>query len=129
MADSREDIVRQGYKAFSSGDMDTLGSLYTDDVVQSMGGNNQFSGEHKGRDKVLALYGGLFEASGGTFSVDLKSVETKGDKVVSVHGSHAERDGKTLDDEESIAFSFSGDKVSRLDVTSKDQAAQDAFWG
>lgn len=129
MADSKEDIVRQGYKAFSEGNMDTLGSLYTDDVVQSMGGSNQFTGEHKGRDNVLALYGALFEASGGTFSVDLKSVETKGDKVVSVHRSKAERDGKTLDIGESIAFSFAGDKISRLDVTSDDQAAQDAFWG
>ena len=128
MGDSKEDIIRKGYGAFSAGDMETLGGLYTDDVVQSMGGNNQFSGEHKGRDGVLALYGRLFEASGGTFSVALESLETKGDKVVSVHRSTGQRDGKTLDVEESITFSFAGDKVSRLDVTSADDAAEDAFW-
>jgi len=129
MAESKEDTVRRGYKAFGEGDMETLGSLYTPDVVQRQPGNNQLSGEHKGVDNVLGLYGQLFELSGGTFSVDLKSVKTEGDKVVTVHHAKAEREGKTLDADESIEFTFSGDKISRLDMTYTDQAAEDAFWG
>ena len=129
MADSKEDIIRRGYKAFGEGDMETLGSLYSPDVVQSQPGNNQTSGEHKGVDNVMALYGKLFELSGGTFSVDLKSVKTQGDKVVSVHRATGKREGKALDVDETIEFTFSGDKISRLDLTSADQAAEDAFWG
>ncbi|MCJ7436835.1 MAG: nuclear transport factor 2 family protein [Acidimicrobiia bacterium] len=130
MAESKEDIIRRGYKAFGEGDMDTFrSSIYTPDVVQHMPGSNQISGEHKGVDNVLGLYGQLFELSGGTFAVDLKSVKTQGDKVVSVHRAKAEREGKTLDADETIEFTFSGDKVSRLDLTSADQAAEDAFWG
>ena len=128
MAESKEDTVRRGYQAFSEGDMETLGSLYTDDVVQTMPGKHLLSGEYPGRDNVLGLYGKLFELSGGTFKVELKSVKTEGDKVVSVHHTQAERGGKTLSDDESIAFTFSGDKISRLDVTPGDQAAVDAFW-
>jgi hypothetical protein len=94
-----------------------------------MPGNNQLSGEHKGRDDVLGLYGKLFELSGGTFAVDLKSVETKGDKVLATHGTKAQRDGKTLADTETIEFTFDGDKISRLDLTTEDEAASDAFWG
>jgi ketosteroid isomerase-like protein len=109
--------------------MQTLGSLYTDDVVQSMPGNNQLAGEHKGRDNVLALYGKIFELSGGTFAIDLESVEAKGDKVVARHGTKGERDGKTLADIETIEFTFDGDKISRLDLTSDNDAARDAFWG
>jgi hypothetical protein len=129
MADSKEDIIRRGYQAFGEGDMETLGSLYTPDVVQREPGNNQTSGEYKGVDSVMGLYGMLFELSGGTFAVELKSVKTEGDKVVTVHGAKAEREGKTLDVDQSIEFSFSGDKVSVLDVSSSDQAAEDAFWG
>lgn len=128
MAESKEDIVRRGYAAFGTGDMETLGGLYTDDVVQTMPGKNQVSGEYKGRDNVIGLYGKLFELSGGTFSAELKSVKTDGDKVVSVHRSQGERGGKTLSDDESIAFTFDGDKISRLDVTAGDQAAVDDFW-
>jgi uncharacterized protein len=128
MSDTKEDTVRKGYKAFSEGDMTTLGSLYTDNVVQTMPGKNQISGEYQGRDNVLALYGKLNELSGGTFAVDLKSVKADGDKVVSEHSAKAEHGGKTLDDNETIAFTFDGDKISRLDLTTSDVAAQDAFW-
>jgi uncharacterized protein len=129
MADSKEDIIRRGYKAFGEGDMETLGSLYAPDVVQRMPGNNQISGDYNGVDNVIGLYGQLFELSGGTYAVDLKSVKTQGDKVVSVHRAKAEREGKTLDADETIEFTFSGDKISRLDLTFSDQAAVDAFWG
>lgn len=128
MAESKEDIIRRGYKAFGEGDMETLGSLYTPDVVQRQGGNNQTAGEYKGVDNVMGLYGKFFELSGGTFAVDLKSLKTEGDKVVTVHHATGEREGKTLDVDESIEFTFSGDKVSLLDVSSPDQAALDAFW-
>jgi ketosteroid isomerase-like protein len=130
MADSKEDIIRRGYQAFGEGDMETFRSIiYTPDVVQRQAGNNQTSGEYKGVDNVLGLYGQLFELSGGTFSVDLKSVKTQGDKVVTVHHAKGQREGKTLDADETIEFTFSGDKVSRLDLTYADQAAEDAFWG
>ena len=112
MAESKEDIIRRGYKAFGEGDMETLGSLYTPDVVQVQPGKNQTSGEYKGVDNVIGLYGKLFELSGGTFSAELTSVKTEGDKVVTVHRAKGEREGKTLDADESIAFTFSGDKIS-----------------
>jgi len=129
MAGSKEDIVRQGYRAFGEGDMDTLRSIMTSDVVHSVPGNNQTAGEHKGIDEVLGLYGQLFELSGGSLSVDLKSVTTQGDKAVAVHHAKAERDGRSLDTDETLEFSFSGEKISRLDETTADQAAEDAFWG
>jgi len=129
MSESKEDIIRRGYQAFGEGDMETLRSIYTPDVVQNQPGENQLAGEHTGVDNVLALYGRLFEMSGGTFAVTLKSVTTEGDKVVAVHSAKGEREGKTLDTDETIEFTFSGDKVSRLDVTSADQDAEDAFWG
>jgi hypothetical protein len=61
--------------------------------------------------------------------VDLTSVKTQGDKVVSVHHAKGKREGKTLDADETIEFTFSGDKISRLDVGYADEAAEDAFWG
>lgn len=124
-----EDTVRRGYKAFGEGDMETFRSIYVADVVQSQPGHNQTSGEYKGVDDVLGLYGRLFELSGGTISVELKSVKTLGDKVVTVHGIKGQRDGKRLDADESIEFTFSGDKVCRLDLTYLNEAASDAFWG
>jgi uncharacterized protein len=129
MADSKEATVRRGYQAFSEGDLDTLRSIMTPDVVHTVPGHNRTSGEHKGIDDVLGLYGQFFELTGGSLSVDLKSVSAQGDKVVAVHRAKASRDGRTLDTEETLEFSFAGDKISRLDESYSDEAAEDAFWG
>ena len=94
MADSKEDTIRRGYKAFGEGDMDTFRAIYTPDVVHSQPGHNLTSGDHEGVEKVLGLYGQLFELSGGTITVDLKSVKPQGDKIVAVHHTTAQRDGK-----------------------------------
>ena len=127
MAD-KENTVRRGYQAFGEGDMEHFRGIYVPDVVQRQPGNNQTS-EYKGVDNVLGLYGRFFELSGGTFSVELTSVKTQGDKVVTVHHAKGAREGKTLDADETIEFTFSDDKISRLDVGYTDEAAEDAFWG
>ena len=127
MAD-KEDTVRNGYKAFGEGDMEHFRAIYTPDVVQRMPGHNQISGEHEGVDNVLGLYVKLSELTGGTFSVELTSVKTQGDNVVTVHHAKGEREGKTLDVDETIEFTFSGEKISRLDVGYTDEAAENAFW-
>ena len=49
--------------------------------------------------------------------------------VVAVHHAKGERDGEFLDTDETIEFTFSGDRISRLDLGYSDQAAEDAFWG
>ena len=75
---ANEDTIRKGYDAFGRGDMDTLRSLMTPDVVQSVPGDTPVSGEHKGVDAVLGYYAELSEMTGGTLSVDLQSVKDDG---------------------------------------------------
>jgi uncharacterized protein len=126
---SNEDTVRQGYDAFSKGDMDTLRSIMTPDVVQSVPGESQVSGEHKGVDNVLGYYGTLFELTGGTLNVDLQSVTAEGaDKVVAVHKLSAQRGDKSYNRDETLNFTFAGGKISRLDEEHADQAAFDDFF-
>jgi ketosteroid isomerase-like protein len=129
MAHPNEEIVRQGYKAFGEGDMDTLRSLFAPDAVHQATGNNPLSGDYKGVDAILGYYGQLFERSGGTFSAELKTVTAEGDDtVVATHRNKGERDGKTLDQDETLTFTISGGKFTRLVEKHSDPAANDAFW-
>ncbi|MGI8795943.1 MAG: nuclear transport factor 2 family protein [Acidimicrobiia bacterium] len=129
MAHPNEDLVRKGYDAFGKGDMDTLRSLFAPDAVHNATGNNPLSGEYKGVDDILAFYGKLFELSDGTFTAELKSVKVEGDdKVVATHRDTAQRDGKTLDQDETLTFTISGGKFTRLEEKHSDQAKYDAFW-
>ena len=131
MTHPNEELVRKGYKAFGEGDMDTLGSLYAPDAVHSVPGNNPLSGDYKGVAEILGFYGQLFELSGGTFKVELKSTKAEGDDtVVATHRGTGQRDGKTLDQDQTLTFTISDGKVTHL-VDSASESAQatfDAFW-
>ena len=126
---ANEDTVRRGYEAFGRGDMDTLRSIMTPDVVQSVPGKSKVSGEHKGADDVLGYYGTLFEMTGGTLKAELQSATDEGaDKVVAVHHLTAQRQGKSYDQNEKLTFTFAGGKIARLDEAHPDQAAFDSFF-
>jgi uncharacterized protein len=132
MASSNEDLIRRGYAAFGAGDMDTLTSLMAEDVVHAIPGNNRFTGEHKGTDELTALYNQLFVVSGGTYAARLLSVEeVSPGTVVSRHRGTAEREGRTLDTEETLTFTIRDGKITRIDssFSPEDEAAEDAFWG
>lgn len=129
MAHQNEEIVRRGYKAFSTGDMATLGELMAPDVVVNVPGNNLISGEFSGQEAVFARYGKLFALSGGTMNAELEDVQVEGDsRVVATHHATAEREGKSLDVRQMLAFTIEDGKIVRVDESSTDQAAQDAFW-
>jgi uncharacterized protein len=126
---SNEDTVRKGYEAFGQGDMDTLRSMMTPDVIQSVPGKSQVSGDHKGVDNVLGYYATLFELTGGTLKAELQSATAEGaDKVVAVHKLSAQRGGKSYDRDETLTFTLTGGKISRLDERHSDQAAFDDFF-
>ena len=129
MANANEDLVRQGYKAFGEGDMDTLRSLFAPDAVHVAPGNNPLAGEYKGVDAIFGYYGKLFELSDGTFTAELESMKVEGDdSVVATHRDKAKRGDKTLDQDETLTFTISGGKFTRLVESRSDQAAYDAFW-
>lgn len=129
MAHANEDLVRQGYKAFGEGDMDTLRSMFAPDAVHVATGNNPLAGEYKGVDAILGYYGKLFELSDGTFSAELETIKVEGDdSVVATHRDKAKRGDKTLDQDETLTFTISGGKFTRLVENRSDQAAYDAFW-
>jgi uncharacterized protein len=129
VAHPNEEIVRQGYKAFGEGDMDTLRSLYAPDAVHVAAGDNPLSGEYRGVDDILGYYGKLFELSDGTFRAELQTVSVEGDdKVVALHRDKGQRGGMTLDQDETLTFTLSDGKITRLEENHSDPATYDAFW-
>ena len=78
MATANEQVVRDGYTAFSAGDMDALRDLMVPDMVHNVPGDNLISGDYKGIDNILGLYGKLFELTDGTMSVTLNSATREG---------------------------------------------------
>jgi ketosteroid isomerase-like protein len=87
------------------------------------------SGEFKGRDSILGMYGKIAELTNGTYSVAVEQTFTDGNgTVVVVHRQTAERNGKRLDNRQALVFRIVGGKVVSLTDTSDDIAIDDDFY-
>ncbi|QOV38385.1 nuclear transport factor 2 family protein [Streptomyces ferrugineus] len=122
-------LVRKGYEAFQRGDMDTLRGLMTADCAQHIPGSHPLSGDFKGQDAILQMYGRLFEETSGTFTAQLRDVFVDGrGHAVALHHVTADRGGKRYDADETHVFRIVGDKMTDLDLCIPDIDASNDFW-
>lgn len=121
-------LVRRGYAAFNTGDVDTLRTLLSPDVVQHVPGTSEVAGSHKGIDAVLGYYGRLAELTDGTFRAHLVDVFGDGHgHVTALHQTTATRAGVTRVARGTILFTFLGDRATDLLEMHEDVPADDAF--
>lgn len=123
------ETIRKGYAAFSSGDMDTLMSLYHDDAVHIVPGASKVSGAHKGKEGILGLYVKLFELSGGTLRIQLEHVLSDGgNRVVAIHTSSVAKDGEKFTQTEALLFTLVDGKVAEIQDFFSDIALNDRLF-
>jgi ketosteroid isomerase-like protein len=122
-------LVRRGYAAFNSGDVDTLRQVMARDVVHHVPGTGPLAGTYKGIDAVLGYYGKLAEMTGGTFRAHLLDVHGDGQgHATALHQFTATRNGSTRVGRGSILFTVLGDRATDLLELHADLPGDDAFW-
>src|SRR6476659_6150832 len=109
------ELVRGGFDAFNRGDVDHLSKIFANDCVQHMAGSNRFTGDHKGRDNVLAMYGELAAETDGTCGVTLERIYANDPRAVATFSSTASRKGKKLDQQNTLVFEITGGKITDID--------------
>jgi len=63
-ADDNAAIMRRGYAAFNSGDMDTLVELFDEGTVWHLPGRSRSAGDYRSRDATLAYFSRLAQETG-----------------------------------------------------------------
>ncbi|MCD7439856.1 nuclear transport factor 2 family protein [Streptomyces lincolnensis] len=122
-------LVRKGFEAFSRGDMEALRALMTADCTHHVPGSHPLSGDFKGQDAIIEMYGRLFEETGGSMRSELQSLLVDGrGHVVATHRFSAERKGRRLDENGCIIFRIVGDKATDLDECVEDIDRSNEFW-
>jgi hypothetical protein len=121
-------LIRRGFEAFNKGDVNTLSELLATDCVQHMAGNNRFSGDHKGRDNILAMYGEMGELTQGTMQAVLSDVHASEHGAVALYTAKATRKGKTLNDKYALVFQLVDGKAIDIDDVPLNGEVNDAFW-
>src|SRR5437763_5484461 len=128
-ADENIDIMRRGYEAFNSGDMDTLTELFDESAVWHTPGRGWPASDYQGREAILAYFGRLGQETGGTFQAELQYLLADGDDhVVGIQRSTAGRDGKHLDVGDCIVFQLKDGRVVDGREHFHDLYAWDEFW-
>ena len=75
-------VVREGFEAFSRGDMAWMDQHLADDVAWHVGGNSKWAGAHRGKDKVLEYFARQAKATSGPPSVEIHDIVGNDDHVV-----------------------------------------------
>ncbi|GAA3373006.1 hypothetical protein GCM10020367_31240 [Streptomyces sannanensis] len=123
-------LVRRAYEAFGKGDLDTVGSLMTDDVVHHVPGNNTLSGHHTGRAAVLNLYRETGELTDDTMRVELENVLTDGrGHVMTVHKSFGDHGDRGIEIHEGFFITVVEGKMTDIVECTQDVDEKNAFWG
>ncbi len=87
------EVVRRGYAAFNTADMDTLTELIDENASWHTPGRSPIAGDYRGRDAVFGQFGRYGGETGGTFKAELEQVFTCEDgRVIGLHHNSAERE-------------------------------------
>lgn len=127
MGHPNEDRIRTGYEAFSGGDFAALNELFADDIVWHLGGRNQLSGDHSGKEAVFGVFAKSAELTGGTFRLDIHDVLANDEHGVALVTASGERDGKRLEDRQVHVFHISDGIVTEHWSHTSDQYTVDEF--
>ena len=107
------EIVRRGYHAFNTADMNMLTELFDENASWHTPGLGSIAGDREGRDAVFtqfARYGGETE---GTFKAELRHVLADDDgRVVGIHHNSGTRNGKRLDVDCCIVFELKDGRIT-----------------
>jgi uncharacterized protein len=122
------ELLRRGYAAYGSGDMDTINELFADDVVWHIGGRSTLSGDYEGKEQVFGFFAKLLELSDGTSKVEVHDLLANDDHGVAVVKESATRSGRSHEGNAVHVFHLRDGQVTEFWDAQTDQYAADEFW-
>ncbi|MEO8638528.1 MAG: nuclear transport factor 2 family protein [Chloroflexota bacterium] len=122
------ELLRAHLDAMAQGDIPKAMSFYSDDVVFHYPGRNPLSGNHRGKDQVLALMGRVMQLTDGSFRPDVHDILASDDHVAALITVHATRDGTPASWQSVDLYHVRDGKISEHWVHEVDQELVDRFW-
>jgi uncharacterized protein len=111
--DAKEQAIRSFYDARAQRDWEAVAALLADEVGYHEPGEEDHSGDFRGRDEVVALLEKLVEVSEGTFQLEPEApfLNLTDHSAVVVRW-WAERQGRRSEGRELAIFRFEGGKIA-----------------
>jgi ketosteroid isomerase-like protein len=122
------ELLRRGYAAYGSGDMDTINEVFADDIVWHVAGRSAIAGDYRGKEQVFGFFGKLQEMSDGTSKVDVHDLLADDTHGVALVTESATRDGRSYEARTTHVLHLQDGKVTEFWDAHVDQYSADEFW-
>jgi ketosteroid isomerase-like protein len=122
------ELLRRGYTAYGSGDLDTVNELFADDVVWHVAGRSPLSGDYEGKDRVFGFFARLQELSEGTSKVEVHDLLANDEHGVAIVTESATRSGNSHEGRATHVFHLRDGQVTEFWDAQANQYEADAFW-
>jgi ketosteroid isomerase-like protein len=121
------ELVRHGYEAFIAGDMEWMNTHLHENVVWHVPGHNVLSGDHRGRENVLAFFAKSVQIALPEF--DIHDIVASDDHVVAILTIQWRRNDTqaTLEDRSVQVFHLDGEQAIEVWTLVEDPARFDQF--
>jgi len=128
-AQENAELVRRGYQAFNTADIETLTKIFDPKASWHTPGRSPVAGDHQGRDAVFTQFGRYGGDTAGTFKATLQDVFASEDgRVIGFHHNSAQRNGKRLDTACCIVFEVKDGRIVDGREHFYDLHNWDQFW-
>ena len=122
------ELLRKGYNAYSTGDVEVLNSLFADDIEWHVAGRSKLSGDYHGREQVFEFFGKIMELSGGTSKIEVHDLLANDEHGIALVNASATRGDQSLEGHDVHTFHIRDGKVVEFWDSPLDQYAADEFW-
>ena len=122
------DLIRQGYEAFATGNLDRIREIFDDQIEWRVHGHSPLAGTYTGTDAVFGFFGKLLEVTDGTFQLDVHDVVANDDHVIVLARGTARRGDKVLDQDSVHVWHIRDGRALAFEGYDQDEAAGDEFF-
>jgi ketosteroid isomerase-like protein len=112
--DPKERAIRDLYHARARRDWNAVSSFFADQIGWHEPGEEDHSGDHLGREAVVALLQRLVAVTGGTFQLKPEAFLNSIDHSAVLVRWSAERDGRRSEGNEIAVYRFENEKIAQV---------------
>ena len=128
MTHPNEQIVRDGFAAFSASDQETLRRLIAADAVWHVPGGGVMSGTYRGRTEIFRFLARLPKLTDGTYRSTFVDALASEERGAGLYRARGEREGRTIDIDQLLLFTIRHGLVTEVLALPSDPAAFESFW-
>lgn len=121
-------LAQRFFGAFGKRDLDTVRECLAEDVVWHVPGKSLISGEHRGREGILAYFARLHDLTSGTWKTEPVDMLEGRTGVVLLARASGERAGRRYQKTYCLRLAIREGRVWEARLYNEDQAAFEEFW-